>query len=794
MSQQKIGLVIDDPQNLNSQRDRDDSQLSRSEQDRQTSREITIPSTLFQALPQPAGELLPAKTLLQDTGIRQHHMVTDVQRPVQQNETSAQCLMGFSPRNKYQTKLSFDRKLADGICKGLEALLTVTGKSKADRSYGTRSLFSTCLRNVPLCIAQQEEESMDEAEDVDNEVSVSSMMYSDLESLSTSEICGWDPLRLVVRAHGISMVGSIVREGLVGHHVARTIIAMCGRQKAYDEAQQILQCLIESIEPSQPLQNSDTLQSILSTVHDFVAMTGRHSMRYETLTRLLHSGNLTLDYIARHDMIDTWNRVVQSIIQCDEHATSANELLRLAIGMSCGLMGHLPSSLVHGIRLRKHRLSKKGEEYIASLGYQGLWPRSSKTLAKDGEQKPHNEKAHITVSILLTVFCAVGLLRSAVSTSSSKHLSSPGLTILQDVAVDAQQMLALASDRMSMIHSDRITVSLLAAALVQATLCHSLQQFNETIPTYIARLSDAPNIESVIEEGGSFLCAVAGCCARATSDELFVHIQKILQHTQCIATALKPIPASQQLCNRIGLAAAFEYAEATKHPKHLHWALDIEQMIAGATCDSARRPQTRTPLRDPNQTKNGYRWEAGICEWVAKTPANALYKASSQHAQHTLKGMFGDISSLACTDIGSNGMVPSPCSSNSSSSRAFRCSPINVKHRSADTRPVRTAIDDGSAKKLFFSHIYIEAGGRELSMPGSLSETTTPAPYHLQDITNSASRWRKGRWINDRRREINDDGQAACNDVLWGEAQEKDGVGIDVHDILLDSEDELSYL
>ncbi|KAL8947204.1 MAG: hypothetical protein Q9222_006491 [Ikaeria aurantiellina] len=778
---------------LDSHRRRDESRPSRHEQDRHASREITIPTTLFQAQPQLADEPLPAEKLLQDTVTQQQDVVTEIQLSIRDNEASAQCLMGISSRNRYRVKLPFIWKLTDGICKGLEALLRVTGKPKADRGYGARSLFSTCVRKIPLRIAQ-EEEFVNEIEESGIEIDVASMMYSDLESLSTSENYGWESLRHVVRAHGISMVGSAVCEGLIGHHVARNIIAMCGRLEAYDEAQEILGCLIESMEPSPSMKNSDTVRSILSILHDFVTMTGRHSVRYEVLARLLHSGSLTLDSITRHDMIDTWNRAIRSIMQCDEHATSASELLRSATGMTCGLTGHLPAPLIHGLRLRRRKFSKKGREYIASLGYQAHWPRSRNTIANDDEQNPRNEKARSTVSNLLTVLCTVGLLRSAISTSSLRDLPLSDLTILQDVAVDAQQMLALASDRMSLIQSDRMTVPLLAAGLVQATLCHGLQQFDETIPVYFARLSGASNIESVIEEGASFLCAVADCCAQATSDDVFDHIQKVVQHIQCIATALKSAPVSQQLCNRMGLTAAFEYADITKHPKHLRWALDVEQKVTGASCDSAQRGPTRTPMRNQRQTKNGYRWEAGICEWVAKTPANALNQASRQDHQGILKGMSGDKSSQTHAGLETGSLVPSPCSSNGPGSNAFPISPVQNGAQSVEARPIRTVMDNGRPKKLYFSHVYIDVGGDELSVSKSPSETTMSAPCQLQDVTNSAARWRKGHSIHNPRRVACENDKAACTEVLLRESGEEDNVGINVHDILLDSEDELSYL
>lgn len=698
-----------------------------------------------------------------------------------------------APRSHPSVKPSFHRKLTDGICNGLDALLKTTRpqKSSQTRVRGSRGLFATCLRRIPDLIA--EEEFWYKVEDPESDVDVSSMMYTDLESHSTSTSSGWRPLQQIVRAHGVSIVGSAICEGLIGFDVARGILNRTCLLRAYDEAQHILQCLLQTVEPLRnhlkpPVETS----SILQCLNAFALASGRHNFHYRQLTWLLSSGRLPLDWIGRADMVETWNKVVQSITQDDDDAGPATELLRLATSMTYGCPGQSSAALVHGLRLQRQGLSKAANAYMVSLGYQTRWPRDKKLALQDDGHDTGNEKASSTISSLMTVICAIGLLRSAGQASSSDPVCRSDKAALQDVAIDARQMLELAADRVLSIQGDRVTLPLLAAGLVQATLCGNQETFAATVPALFDTLSNHADGELAVEEGGSFLCAVADCCARATHEEVFEHTKKMVQHLRHIAESLKSTSTSDELCNRMGLAAALEYAERTKHPKHLHWALDVEQAVLGAQLKSTRRTPVKTPLRSQEQTQKGYRWEGGICEWIAKTPAIALARPQALGQRAASTRSFDDSPIRIPQDGGWQNSKSSPASSNGRNKATL------VKQPSCVVDPITSTCPGAaggapksqkiSPKKVFFSHVSVSKTGDELSECEPSPDSKPKPPPRLREITNTMTKCRhrpKGheRWIT--------------KGTGWSSVPASCGAGgiVEVHDLALEgSEDELSFL
>ncbi|KAL8719163.1 MAG: hypothetical protein Q9225_003803 [Loekoesia sp. 1 TL-2023] len=772
----------------NSQPRDNSSQLSIAENPSETRVKITIPSDFFQWKRQPQAEADAAHM-----SVAQEPVGHGPESHVEPSGEDGERLWQDRPRYSYKIKLPFRWKLTDGICKGVEALLKATEGMKA-RQSGAKDLFSTCLRRIPDYIAQ--EELWCKAEDPESDIDVSATIYSDLESLSLSETVGWHPLRQVVRAHGIDMVGNAVREGLIGINTTRRIIALCIRLRAYDEAEHLLQRLCELTEPLQKHSTtSEKTRSILKILDDFVLASGRHRVRYRTLVRFLSSGRILLDWIARHDMIETWNKVVQSVTQQDEHAGPAAELLRLAVTMHHGLPGDDLATFVHAIRLRKCGLLRRANEYVADLGYQTNWPRGSWIATIDNERTSHDGKTATTISSLMTVLCAIGLLRSATKSTNANHLHMPRVTVLQDIAVDAQRMMELDANRMFRMRNDCVAVALLAGGLVQATLCHSRQAFAESVPAFFDRLMNLDRDESAAEEGGSFLCAVADCCARGTSEDSFDHTQKIVQHIRRIAESLKAVSSSHEVCSRIGVAAALEYADATKHPKHLHWALDVEQAVTGAHLNSARRTPAKTPLRGQVQMRNGYRWEAGICEWVAKTPASAIPRPQIQGQEEASTRRAGSRESTSYREEMGTGIESSQCSSSGQSKTAD----MNLlpKQSASKTRKSVGAskaitVDEGCVRSSFFSHVYIEEAGDELSTSESSQETQAQKTHQLQQITNVASRIHQGRGEQEQRSKACK--QRGTRGRRLTEPVQCIKVGLQAHDMSLESEDELSFL
>ncbi|KAL8688087.1 MAG: hypothetical protein Q9218_005912 [Villophora microphyllina] len=767
--------------NLTCQKPSESSQSSTSEQKNQFSTEITIPNGLFRS----------QRHLDLETEVTNAPQDTEEVSRTFPRET--QNVGNDRPSSRYRVKLSFEEQLVYGIQMSLVALLRATKDAKPPLGHGTRSLFETCLRKIPDYIA--EEELRGEEEDPESKIDVSSMVYNELESLGTSHSAGWEPLRHVVRAHGTNIVGGAIREGLIGVTVARDIVRSCHSLGTYEEAETMLHCLMESIEPW--LKSAGRTRTIVEVLDSHVQVTGCQSYRYRELAWLLRSGRLPLDWIARQDMIETWNRAIQTITQDTEDTGTAIELLRLVTSMTYGLCDHDPGTLVHGLRLSRQSLRKEANGYIVNLGYQTQWPGATGTARTEDNRESQDEKASSTVLSLVTVLCAIGLLRSARTASEPSESQVSNLAALHDIATDSYQMLELASDGMIHLPDEGMVPALLSAGLVRATLCRNKHDFATTIPSFFDPLMSLDKNGSAVEEGGSFLCAVAECCARAASEDVFDHTRKAVAHICHIAESLRPISTSYQSCNRVGIAAALEYADRTKQPKHLHWALNLEQTVTGAHLESARRTPAKTPLRGQMQTGKGYRWEAGICEWVARTPAIISSMPPDLMVRKALPRMGSyDNRSVSIKDNDQGvAMPPGPSGRQHSSPASFQFTSGWAKRlrrtRSQGVAGSETG-SECSPTTVFFSHINVQDDSDESSTPSSSQEAQKGC--RLQEMMNSVARQLKQCGAAQQRRSESYTRHGKECDFAQVEILRSSQDSLDVQDVMLDSEDELSYL
>lgn len=517
-------------------------------------------------------------------------------------------------------------KLINGLYNGLDTLLRATEKSGSGADLGARSLFSACLRKVPSYIA--EEQLLSKTEDPESDIDMASHVYSDLEALNSSPSVGWKPLREVVRAHGIFMLGDAFKEGLLSPSLARGLIVTCLHYRAYDEAQHLVECIINSMKP---LRKSQTIPKRpfardcsveLSTLKFFVTASGRFHFLYRQLARMFTNGTLPLEWISSPGMVDCWNGVIWSTTQEDEHTRAAVGLLQTIVFMDYGGLCPERDDRVHDVRLLARGASRTSVCEIAN----SITPVSrTPQLSSDSESNELGKAPSSVISNVLTVLCAVGLLGPSTPTGSI----SPrvlNLTVMQDLALAAHRALAVKeyhahSGRKTKPCADHIGLLFLATKLIEETVYMSgelLTRSRSVSVDIITRLGCSGSLPS---GAASFLCAVARCCERATFAGAFDYLQSIVQQLQSVSTSETYASATRTLYSQIAMATAFEYSEETNQLKHLNWALDLEQIIAGTNVETIHRTPGKTPARKSLESKSGYRWEEGICEWVAKTPA-----------------------------------------------------------------------------------------------------------------------------------------------------------------------------
>ena len=556
-----------------------------------------------------------------------------------------------------------NRRLVAGICKTLEALLRATTSEQTIDNSRHRSLFSTCLRQIPNHIA--EEQRLNINDDPENEIDVASEVYTDLEAFGSAPDAGWESLREVVRAHGVKLVGEAIQEGLIELPLSRHIVSLCLGLAAYDEAECVIESMVTLVKSppfstkernlcagnSHALDNwaeshpihatplTDEVSRIVGSLKYYVLQTGRHGFMYRQMAAMLDAGVLPVEWISSKTMIECWNGVIRSVTQQDDHAPSAALLLQIAVSKSYRrILTAKASTQVHDLRLRacEHptlgptlRSYKSGQAVKTAVESQPIGSIEAGAGPEDTDKALQS-----TFSNILTVLSAINVLRSSKSGLDSNNLDFQSMAILQDMALEIHQALELAkviscANRRWSVPAESLRLPLLSAGLVSLLSRNAGAEVSPNEVRDIATLASLPSSNESLGNAGSFVSEIAHCCDEAGSGDGFRFIQAIVQNLSSIADSNMYDTPIRRLFSGIAHAAAFAFSESTGQPKHLTWALDVEYAITRTFDDSPKVVVEKTPARAVMKNKCGYKWEEGICEWIAKTPSLALQQPTA---------------------------------------------------------------------------------------------------------------------------------------------------------------------
>lgn len=558
-----------------------------------------------------------------------------------------------------------NRRLIEGIYKALEQLLRATTGVKANDSGECRSLFSICLRQIPDYIAQEQRLTNDE--NPENDIDVASEVYTDLEALGLVPDGGWESLRKVVRAHGVSLVGEAIQEGLIALPFSRHILSLCLGLAAYDEAECIIESMIASIkirpflrkestascaELSQPIAEwatshqlhasflTEQASRLFGVLKYYVSQTDRHGFMYRQTAVMLETGILPVDWISSKAMVECWNGVIRSITQEDDQAQYAVLLLQVAISISYEreVSNARARPQIHDLRLHACeattvrptlRSRKSGQAVKTAVESQPIG--SGEVGARPDDI---NQALQSTLSSILTVLSAISILRSPNSGLDSSRPNPLSVAVLRDIALEIRQVLEIANvtscaNPVWFVSANSLRLPLLSAGLVSVASRKASTEISPHDVLELATLASLSSSKESLSSSGSFLGEVARCCEEARAGDGFCFVQVMVQDLISIAVSNiydKPV---RKFCSGIAHAAAFVFSEDTGRPKHLDWALDIERTITRMVNDYPNVVVDQTPAQADMRKKSGYKWEEGICEWIAKTPALNLRRPNT---------------------------------------------------------------------------------------------------------------------------------------------------------------------
>ena len=512
----------------------------------------------------------------------------------------------------------------DGFYDGLVALLKATADSKLGDQRpktssaflhkpalrdGSHSLFATCLRKMPQYI--REEQLSATNDDPESDVDISTSMYNHLEQMNTSHRGGWRSLKDVVRAHGIAMLVAAIEESLINLPLARALMLLCLEQGACEEAAKIVEAMVAIMKPvPKPETSSSLLFSFrtsvtLQTMHAMWILTKCSRFEYAQLAKLFDSNIIPFDWICTPDMVNCWTRAIISATQGKPEATEASLLLRTVMAKASARIGLLSSEHVHELRLRtqQHRQrSNKRENESANNLIQNML----RSAPDNVEIKNSSGGISSVLSNLLIVLCAISLLESSRT------------SVLTHIGQEAQQMSDMriydsGQGHVCDIDSDQLSLSLMASALA------TYDVDRRCLGSFTRGLLNTTSKFPVM--AGLFLCNVAECYGRVAQKDPFKQLQDLIQRLGHQAAGhLLHYESCGTILNAVYINAAFKVAERSGQPKHFEGALALEQRLPGRKGEYAFRTPGKTPADYREESRSGFRWEEGICEWVAQSP------------------------------------------------------------------------------------------------------------------------------------------------------------------------------
>ena len=543
-------------------------------------------------------------------------------------------------------------------------------------------------------------------DDPANDDDITSAVYSDLEELGCMTDAGWSPLKEVVRAHGIAMISEAVEEGIIGLNDAGQLSSLCLAAGAFEEAQTILESTVKSQMAAADFSNRTGLsvheaQMVFDSINKFALQTGRYGFHYRQTAIMLESGVLPLDWISNQCMIPCWNGAIRSITQEDEHVRSATVLLQSSLYQWYKRAGTTPLPVVHDLRLRIRKASHRpGLRSVAAMRASKA-PDTELNFGHIQDSKYDNAESGLcsTVSSILTVFSAISLLKNSDLSSYLNDAPAISSMIIHGLGVKVRQALELVTCDADCRHAstlvlERLRLSLMAAGMVRTTQNGFIEQHCPSAFEPFSSLAELPNSGQTFSSAGSFLCAVARCCATTRSDDVFGFIQAMVDDLKVCSRSGPSGEATRRLFGQIAIAAAFEFAESTSQPDHLNWALKVELAVSGTVIAPSQPSFEKTPARGTKQSRNGYRWEEGICEWIAKTPALMLWEPDRQGSTPSPRDETAETALPKITQPIPLLSELTPCAMNKKVARRDNWSP-NGKVDSFDSRVKANSEKDG---------------------------------------------------------------------------------------------------
>ncbi len=472
----------------------------------------------------------------------------------------------------------------EGLHHGLEALLRATSESEPDvKQIKPRSLMAMALRAIPQYIVQQESLLQAHIEETKSKSAIanrdmSTEIYDELESFGTGG-SGWKHLRIVVRSHGIEVICDAIRTGLLDVEFCGILVTLCLNTGAIEEAKTIISTLLLSTSFSRPRTLYDAPNRSLSILWRFTEHTGQVSFQYRTLSNLVSQGLLHVEWLATKGFGPFWTGIIQSLAPGN---INQDALVFLDISLP-----------------------------LLSTNSQANDSRSTAVSSIVILEATRN-----TFSSLLTTLASIVILSkgSAIATFLTEARRDPKgfehiSTLLRGCLLEHKRLAETSNIEGALL----LLTNLILHTEDEEFLRSGVEQLTDQL---LQKRMDPSSRSDFHNEVVMFICRVACCCGRGASSLGF----EDLQYLHSLLEGFPCSEESQYFLRGLIVDSAFVFSKMVPDTEHHDYAATLDANF----CTKSFNIEVSLQLIDENnenEAQHGFRWEEGIGEWVAATPA-----------------------------------------------------------------------------------------------------------------------------------------------------------------------------
>ena len=518
----------------------------------------------------------------------------------------------------------------DGVTRPLEIIVSSFLEATAASTVagtGVRSLSVMCQRRLPDCILEEQKRHNLQKKDVADDYDISSLFFTELEdSFSPALGTGWVPLREIVRAHGLRLIGDSIQKRLLRTETSKQLIIQSLRLGATDAFEAFAEALLKNTcDYAEAPSNDGAYLGESKNLHFLLGLADSRGAlnKIELDVRKLRVIEQMRRYQGCVGIIEGSASDILMLRKCASLLSLRNQDSWLAASL-------IKTAILHGL-VPHHRtldqplpsLRAKNSENM-EIGTQasrnGYGPpaasRTSGNLSEEVEQ---------TVRSLCIILCSIVLTHPMTDESRQSTAVSTIMEMFQYFDVWTRKdreinHMSNAKDSMSAIYL-HVSHFLLAGdwqnELGETTL--------ENIEYAISSL-ESP--KDHLASSASFLLDVTFCCGRVQRNDGFEILKRLTENI--FATNDDRVPNTAVFLRYAASNAAMTFAQARKQDFYFQWVSHVQARLAAFLHgDRAKKPLSLGLLEDWRP----YHWDYSIEEWIEETPALAKVGARKQHVE-----------------------------------------------------------------------------------------------------------------------------------------------------------------